>query len=169
MSVSETIKAELLSLCPAFAGVWAHERDLWTSDDGSFTVHGVFAVFSDYIAERLAHAPDPEMQKVFEYVESKLTGDNSEVDNAACTCFLENLMNRVPDKIPAGHLVPFLGPKSRGYCLAWDDWCGIKPKGWDNWKQNPLKKTQSEALCVYGRRLWRRGLPGATGGMLRAG
>jgi hypothetical protein len=129
MSVAETIKTELISLCPEFAAVWNRQCDLWTADDGSFTVHGVFAVFSDYIADRLGRAADPDLLRVFEYVESKVTDDNSDVDNAACTCFLENLMNRVPETIPPQHLVPFLGPKSRRFCRAWDEWCGVKTQG----------------------------------------
>ena len=129
MSVAETIKAELVALCPDFAAVWDDECDLWTSDDGSFTVHGVFGVFSHYIADRLTRRADPELRKVFEYVESKLADDDSEVGNAACTCFLENLMNRVPETIPPRHIVPLLGPKSRQFCRAWDQWCGMKTKG----------------------------------------
>src|SRR4029077_2607698 len=105
MSVAETIKAELISLCPEFARAWNDGCDLWTSDDGSFTVHGVFGVFSHYIAGRLVKGADPDLRRVFDYVESKLTDDDSEVDNAACTCFLENLMNRVPETIPPQHLV----------------------------------------------------------------
>jgi hypothetical protein len=129
MSTAETIKAELTSLCPDFAAAWEDERELWTADDGSFTVHGVFAVFSHYVADRLIRGADPALKKVFDYVESKLTGDDSVVDNAACTCFLENLMNRVPETIPPSQLVPLLGPKSREFCRAWDEWCGMKTEG----------------------------------------
>ncbi|MBC7817295.1 MAG: hypothetical protein IAG10_10435 [Planctomycetaceae bacterium] len=129
MSVAETIKAELLGLCPEFTVAWNDECDLWTSDDGSFTVHGVFAVFSHYIADRLSRGSDPSLSEVFDYVESKLMEDDSEVDNAATTCFLENLMNRVPEKIDPRHLVPLLGPKSRKFCRGWDEWCGVKTEG----------------------------------------
>ena len=126
MPVAETIKAELLSLCPDFATAWDDQRDLWTNDDGSYTVHGVFAVFSHYIADRLSRGSDPELHKVFEFVESKLTEDDSEVNNAATTCFLENLMNRVPETIPPRYLIPLLGPKSRRFCRSWDEWYGMK-------------------------------------------
>lgn len=132
MHAAETVKTELITLCPDFAAAWNDECDLWTGDDGSFTVHGIFAVFSHYIADRLCRGVDPDLRNVFEYVESKLTEDNSEVDNAACTCFLENLMNRVPKTIPLQNLVPFLGPKSRQFCRAWDQWCGIKTKGFSD-------------------------------------
>jgi hypothetical protein len=131
MSNAEAIKKELISLCPDFAKVWNDECCLWTGEGGLFTVHGVFAVFSHYISDRLASGTDPNLRIVFEYVESKLTDDNSEVDDAACTCFLENLMNRVPETIPPQRLVPFLGPKSRRFCRAWDQWCGVKTEGLD--------------------------------------
>ena len=129
MPVAETTKAELLSLCPDFAAAWDDKRDLWTNDNGSYTVHGVFAAFSHYIADRLSRGSDPELRKVFEYVESKLTEDDSEVNNAATTCFLENLMNRVPQTIPPGHLILLLGPKSRCFCRGWEERCGMKPAG----------------------------------------
>lgn len=129
MSVAETIKAELLALCPDFALAWNDECDLFTSDNGVFTVHAVFIVFSHYVADRLSRGRDPALKEVFDYVESKLTEDDSEVDNAATTCFLENLMNRVPTKIEAQYLIPLLGPKSRQFCRAWDEWCGVKTEG----------------------------------------
>src|SRR5438552_19191472 len=105
MPCADTTKDDLLSLCPGVAAAWDDKRDLWANDNGSFTVHGVFAVFSDYIADRLTRGSDPELRRVFEYVESKLTEDDSEVNNAATTCFLENLMNRVPETIPPRHLI----------------------------------------------------------------
>jgi hypothetical protein len=129
MSPAENVLTELLSYCPNFAAEWDRERDLWTSDDGSFTVHSVFTVFSHYIAGRLIRGEDPALVKVFHLIESKLTGDDSEVENAACTCFLENLMNRVPEAIPAQTLIPLLGPEARRFCRSWDEVCGVKTEG----------------------------------------
>ena len=138
MSVIEVIKAELLALCPDFAATWNDECDGRAYPDGSHTVHGVFSEFSRYIADRLRRGADPVLGEVFDYVESKLKEDTSEleltenasnIDNAVSTCFLENLMNRVPEQIDPRHLVPLLGPKSRQYGLAWDEWCGVKTEG----------------------------------------
>ena len=129
MSIAETVNAELISLCPGFAKVWDSERGIWSADDGTFTVHGVFAAFSNYIRDRLVSRSSARMRRVFAYVESKLTGEDSEVDNAVCTCFLENLMNCVPQLIAPQKLVPLLGPKSREFCRAWDRWCGMETEG----------------------------------------
>jgi len=129
MTIADSIKIELCSLCPDFETRWDSERECWVSDDGSFTVHGVFSAFSQFIADCIARGPSTRLQPVFDWVESKLTGDGSEVENAACTCFLENLMNRVPEQIRADCFVPLLGPKSRQFCRLYDEWCGIKTDG----------------------------------------
>ena len=73
--------------------------------------------------------PAPDLSAVFEYVESKLDDEDSEISNAATTCFLENLMNRVPETIAPAALVPLPGPKSREFCRAWDEWCGARTEG----------------------------------------
>lgn len=86
-------------------------------------------MFSHYVADRLSQGPVPELRKVFAYVETKLTGDDSALDNAFCTCFLENLMNRVPGSIAPASLVSLLGPKARDYCRGYDEWCGTKTDG----------------------------------------
>jgi len=86
-------------------------------------------VFSHYVAERLAQGPAPDLRRVFQYVETKLTGDNYELDNAFATCFLENLMNRVPGSIAPASLVSLLCPKAREFCRGYDEWCGIRTEG----------------------------------------
>lgn len=120
--LAKATEAELLALRPDFQPWWDDERELWTHDDGEFTTHGVFAVFSHFVADRLSRGPALELAAVFKYVESKLDNEDSEVSNAACTCFLENLMNRVPKIIAPAALVPLLGPKSRQFCREWDEW-----------------------------------------------
>jgi hypothetical protein len=122
-------ETELLALRPDFRPWWDDERDLWSHNEGECTTHGVFSAFSHFVADRLSRGPAPELSPVFEYVESKLDDEDSEVSNAATTCFLENLMNRVPELIAPSSLVPLLGPKSREFCRAWDEWCGVRTEG----------------------------------------
>jgi len=77
----------LIDLCPDFAAWWAEDGRFRTEDDGSFSVHGVVAVFSHFVAARLAQEPTEELQRIFQFVESNLTDDGSDLDNALCTCF----------------------------------------------------------------------------------
>lgn len=125
----DEIEAALLSMCPDFAERLNDERDLYALEDGALSVSGLFAIFSHYVAARLEGGFDPALRPVFEYVENKITDDQYEVDTAVTTCFLENLMNRVPSTIAPSALVPLLGPKSREFCRGWDEFCGVKTDG----------------------------------------
>ena len=129
MSSAVATRDALIDLCPDFAAWWAEDGLFRTEDDGSFSVHGVVAVFSHFVAARLAQEPTEELQRIFQFVESNLTDDGSDLDNALCTCFLENLMNRVPETIEASRLVPLLGPKARRFCRGYDEWCGMRTEG----------------------------------------
>jgi hypothetical protein len=129
MSLTEKIAAEMLALCPDFQPWWDDERTLWADDDGPLGVHAVFAAFSHFIADQLPRRPTAELSPVFEYVESKLGAKDSVVASAAATCFLENLMNRVPGTLAPGLFVPLLGPRSRKFCRRWDEFRGMRTEG----------------------------------------
>jgi hypothetical protein len=118
----------LLALCPEFSKTWEDESYLWTRDDGTFTECGVFAAFSHYIADILTNIEAPRLAEVFEYVERCMHG-NEQVSTAAATCFLENLMNRTPEEIDPQRFVPLLGPDSKDYCQAWDEFRGLQTAG----------------------------------------
>ena len=128
MTKSEILQSEMLALCPDFA-IWNDkERDLYDDDDGTFSVHSIFMTFSHYISDKLKAKDTFEMDKVFWYIETKLGGDE-EIDNAATTCCLENIMNRVPNSIDPATFVNLLGPQSREFCIGWDEWCGTQTEG----------------------------------------
>lgn len=57
-----------------------------------------------------------------------LEGDQ-EVQDAAATCFLENLQHQVDvGKVPGALSSSLLGSESRDYCKAWDEFTGVKTK-----------------------------------------
>jgi hypothetical protein len=129
MSASNHILSDLLELCPEFSRTWADEADVWIDDaSGTFTECGVFAAFSRYIVDILTSSLPTRLEAVFEYVE-RCMHDSEEVSTAAATCFLENLMNQTPELIDAGRFVPLLGPESREFCRAWDEFCGTRTEG----------------------------------------
>ena len=128
MTKSEVLRSEMFALCPDFATWDDEEWRLWTNHDGTFNVHQVFIVFSGYVSDKLKARETSGMDGVFQYIETKLRGDE-EIDNAATTCFLENIMNRVPISIDPITFVALLGPKSREFCKSLDEWCGTKTEG----------------------------------------
>jgi len=110
--MSEVAAASLLSMldraAPGFRG--------YTESDGNYferdSVHGLFAAFSHFVRDRCA--PPTVWSAVAELVNRVVGGPDADLDNAACTCFLENLASRDHP------LDPFL----RGEALAyWRRWC----------------------------------------------
>ncbi|HEX8597999.1 MAG TPA: hypothetical protein VF952_05720 [Chloroflexia bacterium] len=125
----EDLFKDLLKLCPEFSKSWQDEAYLWTDDDGTFTHCGVFMAFSHHIADILKRSEPHQLESVFRFVESCMNDNDEDVSTAAATCFLENLMNRTPELIDPKHFVPLLGPESKDYCRAWDEFCGVRTAG----------------------------------------
>jgi hypothetical protein len=65
---------------------------------------------------------------IFAFVE-KVIMNGGPSANAACTCFLEGILNRTPDAIKPEVFVPFLGEKSKEYCKAWNKFTGVSVVG----------------------------------------
>jgi len=66
------------------------------NDDGSFTYHGLFSEFSHYVRDNFGGMEGRKREKLFELIESCVSDverSDEELDNAVCTCFLENLSN----------------------------------------------------------------------------
>ncbi|SMF48882.1 hypothetical protein SAMN02745866_03201 [Alteromonadaceae bacterium Bs31] len=108
--------------------------DYWSSEDAAFnfgedsTVHGVFSDFSTLIVEQLASGTLSNGEQLFSFIES-VVAKGGEPANAACTCFLENILNRVPGPIDPNSFVPYLGPNSKEFCRGWDKFTGVKTNG----------------------------------------
>ena len=82
----------LADLLPGFAAHWSKGDSLFLADDGSFTVHGVFAECSHFVRENYRTLPAAATAGLSSFVSDCLEGRyGPEADNAAATCFLENL------------------------------------------------------------------------------
>ena len=51
-------------------------------------VHGIFAAFSHFVCKENCHH---DWKNIGTYINSVVDGSNSDLDNAACTCFIENI------------------------------------------------------------------------------
>ena len=104
MSPAE-IHARLVTIFPEFAGYWDSPSNCFRELDGTFTLWGVFAEFSHYFREHFASFSESVLTVLARFIDECMTSPGTDIDNAAATCFLENL---------AGHdsataLRPFLG------------------------------------------------------------
>jgi hypothetical protein len=129
MNRAEEILLDLLALCPAFLHTWENEREFGRDEYGVHTVCGVFAILSHYVADRLHAGDTRHLEKLFQYIVDQMLDDSIYYDIAYC--FLENIMNRIPDIIDPKTFVPLLGPLSKQYCrqldAAWGtDYLGLR-------------------------------------------
>jgi hypothetical protein len=121
---------ELITDCyPEFGPRWNEGSLFWPEEGQMPTACGILSEFSYLIAEQLEEERVSNIPSVFALIERFLAEGSEEVKDAAATCFLENLHNRVPEEIAATFFVPFLGPRSREYCRAWDRFCGTETEG----------------------------------------
>lgn len=118
---------KLSHLIPEFSERWESE-DSYFNFGADSTIHGVFAEFSLIISTRLKSDTLENTEEIFSFIESEVI-KGGDVAEAACTCFLENILNRTPQEINPKTFVPYLGPESKEYCKAWDDFTGVKTPG----------------------------------------
>jgi hypothetical protein len=119
---------QILSVVPEFAARLATYRDDWAQDQPGFYLEmAEFGRFFCEVAEKLS---DEQKSAIFGLVEQLVRNGDDEVGTAATTCFLENLQNySSAGRINANHFAPFLGPESRAYCKAWDEFTGVSTPG----------------------------------------
>lgn len=118
-------------LVQSYPGVRDHlveTADDWLGDDGTIMPCMTLAAVSWLVAERLRKGEHDGADRLFNLIERLLTEGSAEVRDAAATCFLENLTNR-SDSLDPRLYVPLMGPESRNYCRAWDDFTGVKTPG----------------------------------------
>lgn len=111
----------------------------------SITPYTIFSGLTNYVIDELIKKNENITQEEIDiynfieeirikYSEFPENTDEYDFDNAACTCFLENLLNRASaGRILYNRFIPYLGEKSKEFCRAWDEFTGVKSPGlWEN-------------------------------------
>lgn len=111
------------------------------SDGKTVSAYTIFTGLTNYVINELmavyAVVSEEELA-IYQYVEeirkkfSNSPEDTEEfdIDNAACTCFLEDLINIASHgRISFERFIPYLGEKSKEFCRAWDEFTGVKSPG----------------------------------------
>jgi hypothetical protein len=129
MIQTEEVLGLITDCYPTFTARWNEESLFWPDEGKAATACGILCEFSHLIAEELEAKRVSNIPAVFALIEQLLAEGSEEVMDAAATCFLENVHNRVPEKIAPDLFVPFLGPLSQEYCRAWDRFCGTETEG----------------------------------------
>ena len=116
----QNLLRRLFELVPGFQSQWDTPDNLFINDDGSFTVHGVFSVFSGYVREEFGSFDQTTRSNLFQYIEECVNTDihsDAGVSNAVCTCFLENLAG---EGALSEEIRRHLGPESKKYFDEWN-------------------------------------------------
>lgn len=111
------------------------------TDDEVVSISAVFRGLTGYVTTELMaennHISREELE-IYQFIESMLEkyskfpdeSDEFQFVTAACTCFLENLINKASaNRIKYDRFIPYLGEKSREFCRAWDEFTGVKSPG----------------------------------------
>jgi hypothetical protein len=83
--------ARLVGLFPDFAARWESPDNLSRDRDGSVTLCGAFAEFSQFFLERYEELPPERLQALGWILAECMADPESELDEATATCFLENV------------------------------------------------------------------------------
>jgi len=114
----------LLQRFPEFHEAWQQQLEYWKDKKRSVGID--IMAFCSFISDKLEINESYEYQKVFDFIEYLLEIGNDSVQTAATTMFLENLVNTSSHgTYPRERFDHFMGPKSREYCAAWDEFCGV--------------------------------------------
>lgn len=146
MEISKTMIIEanlidyILQLEPDFLEPLEELKNSWSLDKSKLTIGIQFIEFSDFVSGKFRNGSYPNAKKIFDSMEFLLEDQNSDekVQTLVTTCFLENMQNQSSNGAFSPSLfVPLLGPKSREYCKAWDEFTGVATPGlWSNDKPN---------------------------------
>ncbi len=108
----------LIRFAPAFENQWNRETNDSLNDDGSFSLHGVCSEFSHYFRKHYRDISPIALQELFDFIEMNLVDSedtDTPLDNALCTCFLENISTEAAGEF-AMH---WMGPRSRRFFDEW--------------------------------------------------
>jgi hypothetical protein len=92
----------LIEVFPDFTTIWKSPNNLFREDDGTFTQCGVFAECSHYICERYESISQEHIEMLDKFLNRCMAQPGTDLDIAATTCFLENLIEeRFSDEFEA--------------------------------------------------------------------
>ena len=87
----DELVGRLVGLFPDFADHWEGPDNLSREADGSSTLCGAFAEFSHYFCEHYEELPPERLQALGWVLAECMAEPDTELDEAAATCFLENV------------------------------------------------------------------------------
>ena len=113
--------ADITRMFPYFDRYWRTNNGHLDENGWSDTpYHALFAEFSHYFRDNIKALDDAKIQQFCDYIEqfvrdARDTATDEDIDNATCTCFLENIGGDAMEN----KLRCYLGPKSLRFHTNW--------------------------------------------------
>jgi hypothetical protein len=108
---------------PIFQLAWRASLELWGPDDRP-SLSMYLTEFARHTGDLVLQGEADRVRAILEQIERLLESGDTEVQNAAATCFLEGLLHR--SDLPVGTYASWLGPLSVAYLRAWDEFNGVR-------------------------------------------
>ncbi len=112
---------ELILVYPDCRAHFISEADRWIDDKGDISAHSFFSVLTSFVEEKFLLGDYEHCEKLFAFVEAAIHSENAGVSNAACTCFIENLINIAGhnNEFELSHFWTLLGPSALYFAESW--------------------------------------------------
>jgi hypothetical protein len=118
----------ILRRIPNFEERWQAHLSYWDGEEPGLCID--VTEFSDYVADLINQDRLEALPGIFDLIEQLMVEGDDEVRTAVATCFLENLLNvSSAGKLEPAKFTHLLGPESRAYCRAWDEFTGVHTNG----------------------------------------
>lgn len=109
--LAAAILHRLDGILPGFAAYWQSADNVFAGGDQPASLCGVFAACSHYVRERASELPLEQASELGAFVTECMSEPGTELDEAAATCFLENLAYEPG----AARLLPHLSGRALQY------------------------------------------------------
>ena len=126
----KTIVEQVCSILPTFRSFGEEYLNDFYDEALGTNVSLDMSALAVFVGEAFSDNKDMDFSQLFLYLEEVLVGDDEKAADAVATCFLENLINKSSHgEFSSLKFVKLLGPESREYCKAWDEFTGATTEG----------------------------------------
>lgn len=124
----DTLLTELASAIPELVALDLKVKDQWSPEAPPATLHMIEIAHA--VAKNATELSSDQLRRFFASIESALMNGEQDIKDVIATGFLEALLAKSSAGcLDFAVLIPFLGPATRSYCCAWDEFTGVDTPG----------------------------------------
>jgi hypothetical protein len=102
--LADAVHQRLVSILPAFEAYWQSPGNVFGNNSQDPTLCGVFSACSHYVREHVSELSPGQASELGAFVTECMSEPGTTLDEAAATCFLENLAHEPGAELLMPHL-----------------------------------------------------------------